>query len=187
MDMAKGIEISTKRLDLRPISSEDAEALYKYRSDAKTNKYQGWIPDKLSDVYDFLRDRVSSEVNLYGTWFQMVIIKKDTQELIGDVGIHFLDSDKKQAEIGCTLDKNHQGNGYATEALRETINYLFYSLDKRRIVTSIDPRNKSSIKLMERLGFRKEGHFRESIFLNGQWLDDLVYAMLKDEWRKLNE
>lgn len=118
-----------------------------------------------------------------GIWSQFVIIRKENLELIGDIGVHFLASDAFQVEIGCTLNKNHQGKGYATEALTETINYLFDVLNKRRIVASIDPRNQPSISLFERLGFRKEAHFRESLFINGEWVDDLVYAILKDEWK----
>lgn len=178
------IEIKTGRLLLRPIHVDDAEAILKYHSDAITNQYQGWIPKTIDDVYDFMRNRVSSVIDVVDTWFQFVIIKKENNELIGDVGVHFLDSDKKQAEVGCTLDKHQHGKGYATEALTGIINYLFNELDKRRIVTSIDPRNTKSIGLVERLGFRKEAHFKESLLINGEWVDDLVYAILKAEWVK---
>jgi RimJ/RimL family protein N-acetyltransferase len=169
--MTKNLEIKTLRLLLRSISLDDAEAIFKYRSDLITNQYQGWIPKTINDVYDFIEKRVTSTIDIVDTWYQLVIIRKKDGELIGDIGIHFLDS-----------DKNQHGKGYATEALKETINYLFNELNKRRIVTSIDPRNIKSIRLVERLGFRKEAHFKESIFINGEWVDDLVYAILKDEW-----
>ncbi|MCD4693264.1 MAG: GNAT family N-acetyltransferase [Calditrichales bacterium] len=182
--MTNNIEINTDRLLLRSVRLDDAEAIFKYRSDAIINQYQGWIPKTINDVYDFIKNRVSSTIDLFDTWYQFVIINKKNNELIGDVGIHFLDSNKNQVEIGCTLDKNQHGQGYATEALKETINYLINELNKRRIVTSIDPRNIKSIELVERLGFRKEAHFKESIMINGEWVDDLVYAILKDEWIK---
>ena len=180
--MINSIEINTERLLLRPVKLDDAEAIFNYRSDSIENKYQGWVPKTINDVYDFVKNKVSSTIDLTGTWYQFIIIKKEQNELIGDIGIHFLDSDKKQVEIGCTLDKNYQGKGYAAEALMETINYLFDELSKHRIVTSIDPGNIKSIGLVERLGFRKEAHFKESILINGKWVDDLVYAILKDEW-----
>jgi len=180
--LIKNLEIETARLLLRPISLDDAEAVFKYRSDLVTNKYQGWIPNTINDVYDFIEKKVTSTIDVVDTWYQLVIIRKKDGELIGDIGIHFLDSDKKQVEIGYTLNKKQHGKGYATEAVKEIINYLFDELNKRRIVTSIDPRNIKSIKLVERLGFRKEAHFKESIFMNGEWVDDSVYAILKDEW-----
>ncbi len=56
------------------------------------------------------------------------------------------------------------------------------SINKHRIIASIDPINIASIKLIERLGFRKEAHFIESLFFHGQWVDDLIYALLEKEW-----
>lgn len=170
----------TERLILRPIEFADAQAVFSYRSDAETNKYQGWVPDDIEQIKDFIETKVSDEVNVSGTWFQWVIVLDGN--VIGDVGVHFLSDDDMQCEIGCTLAKEHHGNGYAVETLKGLITYLFESLNKHRMVASIDPANLASIKLMERLGFRKEGHFVESLFLNGEWVDDVVYALLKREW-----
>jgi RimJ/RimL family protein N-acetyltransferase len=184
--MENTIQLSTERLLLRPIRIEDADFIFTYRSNAEVNKYQGWIPETINDVHHFIANKVSPEINLPCKWFQFVVIKKDNNELIGDIGIHFLASDAFEVEMGCTFNKNHHGKGYATEALTETINYLFEKLKKKRIIASIDPRNQPSINLFERLGFRKEAHFRESLFINGEWVDDLVYAIQKDEWSKTN-
>ena len=94
------------------------------------------------------------------------------------------DPENKQVEIGYTLDRNFRGNGYATEALSVIIDYLFNTLNKHRITASVDPTNAASIKLIERLGFRKEAHFIEGLFFQGKWVDNLVYAMLAREWKK---
>ncbi|HLN72440.1 MAG: GNAT family N-acetyltransferase [Methylococcaceae bacterium] len=177
------LQFETKRLLLRPIEKSDAEAVFHYRSDARVNRYQGWIPASISDVHYFINYKVSREMNLPGTWVQFVLIHKDQNQIIGDIGIHFLSADTFQVEMGCTLDQLYHGKGYASEALKQMIHYLFHVLDKRRIIASIDPGNESSIQLFERLGFRKEAHFRESIYQNGQWADDLVYAILKSEWK----
>ena len=184
--MVDSIQIISDRLILRPIRLDDSDLIFKYRSDSITNKYQSWIPKTAIDVQNFIKTKVSSEIDIPDTWFGLAIIKKENGELIGDVGIHFLKTDKYQAEIGCTINKNFHRMGYASEALKKTINYLFNKLNKRRIIASIDPRNVKSIEMIERLGFRKEAHFRESIFFNNEWVDDLVYAILKDEWNKKN-
>ena len=180
--MYQNIKLETERLILRPININDAESIFHYRADAITNQFQGWIPKNIVDVQDFIKNRVSSTINVNGTWFQFAIILKTTGELIGDTGLHFFDKENKQVEIGCTISKNYQGNGYATEALSEIMKYLFDTLNKHRIIASIDPRNINSIKLVEKLNFRKEAHFKESIMSNDVWVDDLIYAILKIEW-----
>jgi RimJ/RimL family protein N-acetyltransferase len=176
--MANKLLCNTERLLLRSIKPEDARAVFNYRSDAIANQYQGWIPKTVEEATDFILNRTSAKIDVYNSWHQLVIILKENYELIGDIGLHFLDKESKQVEIGCTINKEYQGKGYACEALSETINYLFVELNKRRIVTSIDPRNLPSIALVERLGFIKEAHFKESILINGEWVDDVVYAML---------
>lgn len=176
------IQIETDRLLLRPVRMEDADFIFQYRSNAEVNRYQGWIPTTIEDVHHFIANKVSPEINLPCKWFQFAIIKKQGNEVIGDIGVYFPATDLFQVEIGCTLNQKHHGRGYATEALKFTIDYLFSELGKRRIVASIDPRNLPSISLFERLGFRKEAHFKESLFINGEWVDDLVFALLKDEW-----
>lgn len=162
------------------IKMEDASDLFQYRSNAEVNIFQGWIPKTVEEVQHFITQKVSSEINIPGTWAQLVILEKTTNQLVGDIGIHF--SDLFQAEIGCTLDILHQGKGYATEALQKTISYLFGTLNKHRITASIDPRNQASLQLFGRLGFRQEAHFRESLLIDGEWVDDMVFAILKKEW-----
>jgi RimJ/RimL family protein N-acetyltransferase len=168
---------------MRQISQADKIEVFKYRSDKETNKYQGWIPKTIEDVEVFI-GKISTQINVPDTWFQFVIIEKISEQIIGDLGIHFIDDE--QAEIGCTLSKDFQNKGYATEALTIVIDYLFNELNKHRIVTSIDPGNTPSIQLVERLGFRKEAHFVESLLINGKWVDDIVYAILKREWTTNN-
>lgn len=173
--------LQTQRLRLRTISEKDKAAIFSYRSDKIANQFQGWIPKNLLEVEEFIQ-KTAKEENLPHTWFQLVIIVEELDKVIGDIGIHFMDDENKQVEIGCTLDKNFQKKGYASEALKRLIEYLFNDLGKHRITTSIDPHNLPSIKLMQRLGFRKEAHFIESLYLNGTWVDDMVFALLAREW-----
>lgn len=178
--MSKTIEFKTERLKLRPIDQKDSEAVFKYRSDSITNQFQGWIPKTIEDVHEFIK-KVSPKINIENTWFQFVIIKKSNNEIIGDVGIHFCEVENKQVEIGITLDKNEHGKGFATETLKEIINYLFSTLDKQKIVCSIDPQNVKSIKLVESLGFIKEAHLKESLLLNNLLVDELIYSIVQKE------
>lgn len=176
--------LHTSRLQIRPVDIKDAKAMFKYRSDPNTNRFLGLRPKSLNDVSDFIR-KTERKINIPGSWYQFVIIEKTSNNLIGDIGVHFLedDSNNKQVEIGYTLDKDFRGKGYANEALIKIIDYLFCQLTKHRIIASIDPENINSIKLIKKLGFRKEAHFIESLFFHGKWVDDVIYALLDKEWK----
>lgn len=171
--------IDSRRLSLRRLKLTDKEEIYHYRSDVEANKYQSWVPKTIEEVESFIRAN-PKEFNVCNTWFQLGIIEKASNRIIGDVGVHF--KDDHQIELGITLSKQEQRKGFATESMIAIISHLFLDLDKHRIVTSVDPRNTSSLMLMKRLGLRKEGYFRESIYFKDEWVDDVVYAVLKKEW-----
>lgn len=178
------MKFETNRLHIRPVQAADSHSLFTYRSKPETNRFQGLVPQSVDDLADFIAKTVD-KINLPGTWFQLVLIEKASGSLIGDIGIHFLETDaeNRQVEIGYTLHQNYRGQGYASEALSRIIDFLVNDLDKHRIIASIDPANTDSIRLMERLGFRKEAHFVKSLFFHGQWVDDLIYATLASEWK----
>lgn len=179
--------LETDRLLLRPLRFEDGASLFEYRSDKETNKYQGWVPESMKETVDFIT-RNPLQFNLPETWFQLAVINKENDTIIGDIGVHFFGNQNKQVELGCTLNKKYQNKGYATEALTKVIDCLFRDFDKHRIITSIDPQNIDSIRLMERIGFRKEGHFIKSLFWKGMWVDDVIYALIEEDWlRKTDE
>lgn len=116
-----------------------------------------------------------------GTWLQLAICLKDDL-VIGDIGIHFLED--AQVEIGYTITPDHQGNGYATEAVRAVMDYLFSILMKHRITESVDPDNMASVRLLEKIGFRKEAHFIQSFRMGEEWRDNVIFAMLSNEWEQ---
>ena len=180
------MKLHTNRLIIRPVKPQDKNGIFAYRSDKAANRYQGWIPDSIGEVEAFI-DQVAKQVNQPGTWFQFVVVEKSSSIVVGDIGVHFIDNDGTQVEIGCTLHRDFQHRGYAAEAMKRVIAYLFTELEKHRIIASIDPENKNAIRLVEGLGFRQEAHFVESLRINGKWVDDLVYAMLEKDWERIHK
>ncbi|WBX97352.1 GNAT family N-acetyltransferase [Chryseobacterium gambrini] len=177
------MNLETERLLIRDIILDDKLTIFNYRSDAEANKFQSWIPETLEDVEQFI-ERNNKEFNQPESWYQVLITEKDSKAVIGDIGIHFFGAENLQTELGITLNKDFQGRGYASEALKGVINFLFGDLKKHRIMASVDPENIDSLKLMERIGFRKEGHFVKSLFWKNNWTDDVIYALLREEWIK---
>ena len=166
--------------------NSDRQEIFSYRSDPEICKYQSWKPISIDDVDEFISTKIVSEPNIPGSWMQFAICLRATHQLIGDCGIHFLENEPEQVEVGITIKKLFQGRGYASEALTTVFNYIFFDLKKHRIVASIDPENFASIRLMEKMNMCKEAHFRKSIWMNENWVDDVVYAILAEEWAPKN-
>ncbi len=177
------MDFTTQRLYIRPVQIEDKDAMFRYRSEPETSQFLSMVPESADDIAAMIL-KTPSEIDIQGTWFQFAVLEQATNTFIGDIGVHFLttDTENKQVEIGYTLDKNFRGKGYATEALTWLIDFLFTDLNKHRIIASVDPINTPSMKLLERLKFRKEAHFVKSLYFQDRWVDDVIYAMLKEDW-----
>lgn len=174
--------LETNRLIIRNLEPADAEAFFAYKSLPECGLYQYWRPKTLDEIQEFILDMEQVELNKPDAWLQLAICLKGTNEMIGDIGIHFSRDGDGQAEIGYTLSPLHQGKGYATEAVKAILGYLFHELGMHRVTASVDPRNTPSAAVLTRLCFRQEAHFKKSIFMDGEWVDDCVYAMLEEEW-----
>ncbi len=175
-------KLMTSRLVLRPLRLSDSAAVFAYRSDPEVARFQMWEPEAEGEVRSFIENLQELAIDTPGTWYQLAITLKKSGVLIGDCGLHFPLEEPKQMEVGITLAPAHQRRGYGTEALEGVIEYLFVKLGKHRVYASVDPRNEASMALLKRVGMRKEGHFRESIWVKGEWVDDLIYAILEKEW-----
>lgn len=173
--------IETDRLFIRTLEMKDKTAFFGYRSMPEIYKYQAWRPKNTAEIEEFISKNLDVCLNDKDSWLQLAVCLREGS-LIGDIGVHFLD-DEQQVEIGYTLSPEYQGKGYATEAVRAVIAYLFSELGKHRVSASVDPDNKKSVKLLEKLGFRKEAHFVRSFRIGSVWYDDCVYALLEDEWK----
>jgi RimJ/RimL family protein N-acetyltransferase len=118
---------------------------------------------------------------------QPFIIEKKDGSKIGFI-THFhvlnLGTGTKQLEIGYALVPSERGKGYCTEALKIMVDYLFLSKDIMRIQVQTDLKNAASQKALEKAGFKKEGILRKSFFMRGEWTDDLLYSILREEWKK---
>jgi len=117
------------------------------------------------------------------------IIEKKDGSKIGFI-VHFhvlhLGTDTKQLEIGYSLVPSERGKGYGTEALEIMVDYLFLSKDAMRIQAQTDPRNVVSQKILEKVGFKKEGTLRKNFFMRGELRDCYIYSILREEWKEPN-
>ena len=87
-------------------------------------------------------------------------------------------------EIGFTLISGERGKGYGTEAVTILVDYLFLSRDLVRIQAYTDPRNMASQRVLDKVGFKREGVVRKSMFIHGEWRDLLLCSILREEWKE---
>jgi len=175
--------LETERLTLRQFREEDLEAFLAYRNDPQVAKYQSWdIPYPREKAIEFVEEMKNKSHSVTDDWFQAAIVLKASAEMIGDCS-YCVTSENNQAVIGYSLANKYWGKGYAAEAIRPLLRYLFEQRGVRRVVADTDAENVASWKTLERLGFRREAHFVESVWFKGGWSSEFQYAMLEREWK----
>lgn len=172
------MDLETQRLIIRKLKDSDLEAFTAYRSDPEVCRLQSFDPFTLEDSRDFIANQ-NNEFGQPGKWTQLGIALKGSDELIGDIGLEPDMNEPRIVEFGVTLSPLHQRNGYAREALTAVFNELFQFYDINRIIGVTDTENAECIFLLEKIGFRREGHFRQSYFDKTGWRDEYLYALLK--------
>ncbi|MFX1236289.1 MAG: GNAT family N-acetyltransferase [Promethearchaeota archaeon] len=117
--------------------------------------------------------------------FTRFIIEKKDGSKIG-VAVHFymINPYCKTMEIGYVMNPSERGKGYTTEATTILVDYLFLTRDLSCIQAFIDIRNIASQKVVEKIGFTKEGEIRKRFFIRGDWRNSYLYSILKEEWKK---
>jgi RimJ/RimL family protein N-acetyltransferase len=174
--------IESERLILRRFEDSDLASFVAYRNDPEVARYHSWDSFDEQEARSFIREMGSVQPGEPGEWFQFAIELKEAEVLIGDCALQVDGQEPYRAEIGFTLSREHQGKGFASEAVSRLLDYAFDTLGLHRIEAIADCRNKPSWALLERIGLRREGHFLESIWFKGEWSDEYLYAILKDEW-----
>lgn len=173
--------IHTDRLIIRKFRPDDYRELYAYLSKENVVRYEPYEPYTLEQARREAEYRSNSED------FFAVTLKGGG--LIGN--LYLSPREFECMELGYVFDTKWQMSGYATESARAILDYGFVTLGTHRIKAECNPKNTRSIKMMERLGMRREGEFRQNVYFkkdadgNPIWQDTVQYAILKSEWEKL--
>ena len=177
--------IRTPRLILRPYAFDDFEALHDLQSRPEVTRYLLFDARDRDQVRMSLEQKVAAaELDDEGGNLSLAVVLPPTGALIGDVTLFWLSRANRQGEVGYVFHPDHGGRGYATEAAAVLLRLGFAELGLHRIIGRIDARNAPSARVLERLGMRREAHFVQNEILKGEWTDEVVYAMLEDEWRR---
>lgn len=174
--------METTRLLLRTFRDEDLRAFLAYRNDPEVARYQSWDHTSEREARALIHEAQQTLPGVPGDAMQVAIALKSTGELIGDVFFLVWATDARQGEIGYTLARSFQRQGYATEAVGAFLGHAFHAFNLHRVTAVVDVENRPSIRLLERLGMRREAHFRENVWFKGKWSDEYLYAILRAEW-----
>ena len=176
--------ITTPRLLVRQLQQSDLSDFHLYRSNPEVTKYQGFDVMTEEQAATFIHENAGKTFGKAGEWVQYAIANKETGRLTGDCAIKLDQHDMRIAEIGITISHLSQNRGYAGEVMTGLLGFLFDEQGIHRVVEIVDAENAPCIRMLQRTGFRQEGHFNENIFFKGKWGSEYQFAMLQKEWRE---
>jgi RimJ/RimL family protein N-acetyltransferase len=179
----------TARLTLRPLREADVHDLYAYHSSAEVHRF---LPMPAMDA-EALAARI-----IGGRWSTTSIDKEGdaaflgaelraTGVVVGDLMLRYVNDEDKCGEIGYVFNPEFAGQGLATEAAHAVLHLAFDELGLHRMVARIDPLNDRSRRLAERLSMRLEAHLIKNCWMRGEWLDEVDYAILEEEFAALHD
>lgn len=174
--------VITERLYLRRFTQQDLIAYREYHCQPEVYRYLYAHPPEPEHVASQLSNAISSSLNNDGDTLYYAVVLKDSPTLIGEVLLKLANQSALQAEIGYIFNPAYAGKGYATEAVAAVLAQGFTEGGFQRIFARLDAENQGSIGIVERLGMRKEAHFRQNDRFNDRWGDELVYALLRSEY-----
>ena len=175
--------ITTARLVIRPFKLNDLNDLVGIHSNPEVVRFLYWETRSKEEMADVLKKRMAAlNPPQPGSTLVLAVVLQETHRVIGEVSLAYRSGEHLQGEIGFVFNPNFQGKGYAKEATQAVLELGFEKLKLHRLSGHCDARNISSFKLMESLGMRREAHFIQNEKFKGEWSDELVYALLREEW-----
>jgi RimJ/RimL family protein N-acetyltransferase len=178
--------LHTARLRLRPFNDSDANALFALHSNATVLRY--WDAPPWSEHLRAERFIAACrQIAEAGTWTRLAVDRVSDGAFIGWCSLTRWNPDYRSASMGYCLDDAAWGHGYATEAARALLQWAFDTLKMNRVQAETDTRNAASARVLEKLGFVREGTLREDCVVNGEVSDSWVYGLIRREWQPSSE
>ncbi len=178
--------LHTARLRLRPFDDADANDLFAMHSSAYVLRYWDappWSERVRAERFITACRQMAEE----GTGARLAVDRVSDGAFIGWCSLNRWNPDYRSASLGYCYHEAGWGHGYATEAARVLLRWAFDTLDLNRVQTETDTRNVASARVLEKLGFVREGTLREDCVVNGEVSDSWVYGLLRREWRPSSE
>lgn len=176
--------LRTARLLLRPFTEADTDAIFALQSNPHVLRYWDsppWTERARAERFIARCRQMEQE----GTGARVAIERVSDRVFIGWCCLVEWNPDYRSATLGYCLDDSAWGQGFATEAADALLQWAFDTLDLNRVQSDADTRNTASARVLEKLGFVREGTLRENCIVNGEVSDSWVYGLLRRQWRPL--
>ncbi|PWG12043.1 GNAT family N-acetyltransferase [Streptomyces sp. V2] len=164
---------------LRPFTEADAEVMAGLMEDPEVVRFTGASPNPLSP--EFLRSWYGSR-SAQGDRLDLAVTNRETGEVVGEVVLNEWDPAARSCTFRTFLGAHGRGRGFGTEATRLIVGHGFDQLGLHRIELEAYAFNSRAIRVYEKVGFVREGVRREIELRDGKWVDEVVMAVLEDEW-----
>jgi RimJ/RimL family protein N-acetyltransferase len=183
MNFAPTLPIETERLTLRAFTRGDVDAVFAYRQREDVARYLFDGPMSYESCAETVQARIGQvALAAENDRITLAVVRRADDVLVGEITLIWRSVVSHQGEVGFVFNPEFHGQGYALEAVRALVALGFGTVGLHRIYARCDPRNAPSYRLMERLGMRREAHFREQTLLKGEWTDEYIYALLARDW-----
>lgn len=171
-------QLISDRLLLRAITQNDAEQVYRLKSNDTTMQYLDKAPLKSVAEASLLITKIEDNINNNVGINWAITLKENPEVLIGDIGLWRFMKEHYRAEIGYMLLPEYCRKGYMKEAITQVIHFSFTNLNVHSIEANINPQNMASATLLQSVGFIKEAYFKENYYYNGRFLDSAIYSLV---------
>ena len=176
-------DIKTKRLTLRKLELADTEMMFNnWTSDDEVTRFLRWDAHKTIDDTKNMIQMWIKNYHSDSTYYWGMYLKDG--EMIGSIGIMITSEYDLKAELGYKIGSRWWGQGYASEAARAVIDYMFENTDVERIEAYNSVENPASGKVMEKVGMRYEGISRHNYKTRDGFQDCTLFGIIRDEWEQ---
>lgn len=184
MEIAPDYPLETERLLLRPFTPGDVDAVFAYRQREDVTRFMFDAPMSHAACSEALQAHAGMTTwAAEGDKLVLAVERREDGAMMGEAVLILRSAVSRQAEVGFAFHPDFYGRGYATEASRRLLALGFDAAGVHRVYARCHPDNTASRRVMERLGMRQEAHFRGHNFVKGAWQEEVVYAILEDEWQ----
>lgn len=178
--MPQAVQLSGDLVAIREFDMADVPGVHHVVGDDRVTDWLSYGSRDLDEVRGMVERIIGFAAEESRTDFSLAVVRPSDERVIGFCRIGL--SGVQAGKLGYAIAHDEWGKGYATDTARRLVEFGFTKLGLHRISAAIGPGNAGSVRVVEKLGFTREGTLRDHVFTNGAWRDSVLYALLASDW-----